>query len=197
MNTTTEERMTAEEFVAKYGHLSGVELVRGKVVWPGREPEPRSGSHMPRFKHGVVSYRAVRVLSDFVEANHLGWVAINDTFVRTVNDPDEGTTVRGADVLFVSYARLPQGKTPDDLAIPPDLVIEVRSPTDRWIDLMGKAVEYLKAGVPVVVILDPVTATASVYRDDAAQQIFKTGDTLTLPDVLPGFSVPVARLFEG
>jgi hypothetical protein len=46
-----------------------------------------------------------------------------------------------------------------------------------------------------VVVLDPATTSASVYRSDEFQQIFHNGDTLTLPDVLPGFSVVVSRLF--
>lgn len=189
-----EERMTVVEFLKKYGNCSGVELVRGRVVWAGQRPRPAGGGfQMPEFKHGVVCQRAARALSDFVEANKLDWVAINDTFV-TVDEENE--TVRGADVLYVSYARLPQGPIPEDLKVPPDLVIEVRSPTDRWSQLFSKVGEYLGAGVAVVVVVDPNTETVSVYRDDGHQQILTTTDTLTIPDVLPGFSVPVARFFE-
>jgi hypothetical protein len=49
--------------------------------------------------------------------------------------------------------------------------------------------------VRVVVVLDPKTATASVYRPEELQQIFHNSDPLVLPDVLHGFSVPVDRLF--
>jgi Uma2 family endonuclease len=56
--------------------------------------------------------------------------------------------------------------------------------------------EYLTAGVKVVVVLDAVTTSASVYRADELQQIFHNGDELVLPDVLPGFAVSVQRLFE-
>ena len=45
------------------------------------------------------------------------------------------------------------------------------------------------------VILDPSTETASVYRDDGQQQVLTSADELTIPDVLPGFAVPVASLF--
>ncbi|MBN9117910.1 MAG: Uma2 family endonuclease [Planctomycetes bacterium] len=189
----TEERLTVAEFLKKYGHCSGVELVRGRVVWAGRRPRPAGGGfQMPEFKHGVVCQRAARAISDFVEANKLGWVAINDTFV-TVDEENE--TVRGADVLYVSYARLPQGPIPEDLKVAPDLVVKVRSPTDRWSQLFGKVGEYLGAGVAVVVVVDPNTETVSVYRDDGRQQILTTADALTLPDVLPDFSAPVASLF--
>lgn len=187
------ETLTVQEFLAKYGHCSGVELVRGKVVWAGRPARlPGGGVFMPEFRHGVVGSRAAKAVSDFVEANNLGWVAINDTFVTT----DEASgTVRGADVLYVSYARLPPGPEPDHLPVAPELVIEVRSPTDRWGQLFSKVGEYLAAGVTVVVVIDPATETVSVYRDDGGQQILTTVDALTLPDVLPGFTIPVARFF--
>ncbi|QJW95262.1 Uma2 family endonuclease [Frigoriglobus tundricola] len=192
--TVAEERLTVAEFLKKYGHCSGVELVRGRVVWAGREPRPTGGEfRMPEFKHGVVCLRAARAVSAFVDTNKLGWVAINDTFV-TVDE--ESDTVRGADVLYISYARLPKGPVPDELKSPPELVVEVRSPTDRWSQLFGKVGEYLNAGVGVVVVIDPNTETVSVYRDDGRQQILTSADPLTIPDVLPGFTVPVAQFFE-
>ena len=40
------------------------------------------------------------------------------------------------------------------------------------------------------------TRSASVYRNDEFQQVFDNGDELKLPDILPGFSVPVRKLFE-
>jgi Uma2 family endonuclease len=82
------------------------------------------------------------------------------------------------------------------LPISPDLVIEVRSPSEGWNDVFIKVGEYLSADVRAVVVLDMTTLSASVYRKDEFQQIFDNGDTLTIPDVLPGFSVPVRSLFE-
>ena len=92
--------------------------------------------------------------------------------------------------------RLPPGDLPDIIPNPPDLVVEVRSPTDAWTKAFAKVIEYLEAGVRVVVLIDPGTATASVYRPDELQQIHDNGDELTLPDVLPGFAVPVRKFFE-
>lgn len=192
--TLDEKTLTAEEFLADYGHLSGVELVCGRVVWKDRTVAAPEQA-MPKFRHGVVSYRAVRLISDFVEANRLGWMAINDTFVRTESAPF--ATVRGADALFVGYKKIPAGETPDDLTVAPDLVIEVRSPSDKWSGIFAKVGEYLNAGVTVVVVIDPHTESLSVYRQDELQQIFHNGDEFTLPDVLPGFSAPARRFFEG
>ena len=79
----------------------------------------------------------------------------------------------------------------------PDLCVEVVSPTNTWAEVFTKVGEHLGVGVPAVLVLDPDTFTASVYRDQPGtpQQIFNRGDALTLPDVLPGFSARVADFF--
>ena len=105
----------------------------------------------------------------------------NDTFVRTQTGPD---TYRGADTCFISYTRLPKDReTPDGpLEMAPELVIEVRSPSDRIARLTAKASEYLEAGVTVVVVLDPRTESAAVLREDELPIRLHNGDELTLPD---------------
>lgn len=187
-----DERLTVAEFLKKYGHCSGVELVRGRVVWGGQDSRDRTEeAGMAKFRHGVICNNAARLIDAFVRANDLGWIAINDTFVPVTPD-----TVRGADVLYVSYARVPKGEAPEDLPGAPDLVVEVRSPTGRWTAMVAKMLEYIAAAVTVVVILDPKTKSASVFRGDDRQDIFETADDLTIPDVLPEFAVPIARFFE-
>ena len=64
---------------------------------------------------------------------------------------------------------LPQGY----LDVPPDLVFEVRSEHDRWAKVTEKVAEYLNAGVPVVVVLDPDTETARVHYADAPEVILQ------------------------
>jgi len=82
------------------------------------------------------------------------------------------------------------------LDVVPELVFEVRSPSDLWTDMIAKMLEYLSAGVSVVVILDPKTKSASVFRPSDRQDVIEADGTLTVPDVLPGFAVPVRSLFE-
>jgi Uma2 family endonuclease len=59
-----------------------------------------------------------------------------------------------------------------------------------------KAGELLNAGVTVVCIADPDREKIELHRVDDPVQILKSDETLELPDVLPGFSVPVRQLFE-
>jgi Uma2 family endonuclease len=175
--------MTAEEFVAKYENQR-VELVRGRVV---EVP-------MPFPKHGLTCNWVAFYLTQHVTARDLGRVMTNDSFVRTEGGPD---TVRGTDVCYFSYERLPKGPMPEGLLdVLPELVFEVRSPTDRWTKLVAKAAEYLEAGVTVVVILDPKTESATIYRADERPATVEKDGTLTVPDVLPEFAVPVRKFFE-
>ncbi|MBY0231915.1 MAG: Uma2 family endonuclease [Gemmataceae bacterium] len=177
---TTQPRMTIEEFIERY-QGTNAEYVDGVV----KEP------HMVWPRHGKVCFNLSLTVGGWITEHDLGHVMTNDSWFRT-----GPTKMRGGDICFYSYTRLPKGEVPDgELDAVPDLVGEVKSPTDRWIDLFAKVQEYFKAGVLVVVIVDPEKRTASVYRPPAEQAIFEETDALTIPDVLPGFSVPVARLF--
>jgi Uma2 family endonuclease len=177
--------MTAAEFLRDYGDATGVELVHGKLVT----------LPMPGVKHGEVGIAAGAILRTFVKAHGLGRVTGLDSFIRTRRDPDG---YRGADVAFISYERLPKSEpTPESaLEIAPELVIEVKSPTDRWKAIRKKTEEYLEAGVKVVMVLDPELESAGVFREEEFPIRFHNGDLVTLPDVLPGFSVPVKAFFE-
>jgi Uma2 family endonuclease len=184
MNATPVPRLlTAEEFFAKHEDHHA-ELVDGIVVWVDTVPSVR---------HGELCASIACEIGNFVIDNDLGRVCSNDTFVLTRRNPD---CVRGPDVLFVSFSRMPKGRAPKGLSdIVPELAVEVMSPSNDWSKIFIKVGEYLQAGVLAVVVLDPESATASVYRKDELQQIFDNGDALVVPDVLPGFAVPVKKLF--
>jgi len=179
--------MTAEEFGLKHAG-EHVEYINGEV-----KEFPISGGG----KHGKVCYRASMVVGQFVDATNWGHVFINDTFVKvpTKDDPDR---VYGPDVCFISFDRLPKDAevTASTLTIVPNLVIEVRSPFDTWTSVFAKIVDYLNAGVSAVVLLDPTTQTASVCGNEFWQRTFGPADTLTIPEVLPGFAVEVKKFFE-
>jgi Uma2 family endonuclease len=149
---------------------------------------------MPGFEHGVVCGNVYFVLREFVSARDLGHVVCNDTGVLTERDPD---TVRGADVAYYSYDRVPRGQRPTGYAgVSPELVIEVLSPDDRWAKVLRKVSEYLEAGVLVVCVVSPGDRRLFVYRPDSADREFREPDELTLPELSPDFRVPVRRLFE-
>ena len=176
--------MTAEEYARRPDLGYPEELVRGKVV-----PMPQ-----PNRRHGQVCNKAGRIFGNFADDHDLGHVLSYDASVITERGPD---TVRGADVAFYSYARLPKGPlAPTYGPELPELVVEVVSPSDRWPKVLAKVAEYLGAGVTVVVVLDEPPPTARVFYADGPLQGLGPDDELTVPDLLPGFAVPVRRFFE-
>ncbi len=181
---TVEAVLTAEEFGSRPDPGYPEELVQGRII---AMPPPK-----PR--HGQICTKVIRLLDRHVEEHDLGQVLSNDSGVITERDPD---TVRGADVSFYRYDRLPKGPIPAGyLPFPPNLIVEVRSPDDRWGDVLKKVHEYLAVGVTCVVVLDPEPASAHVFHADRAPQQLGPEAELTVPDVLADFRVKVARFFE-
>jgi Uma2 family endonuclease len=180
-----ETLLTAEEYAKLPDEGRPTELVRGRVVI----------LNPPYPYHGYVCLQVGRIVGNFAEERGLGRALSNDSGVITERDPD---TVRGADIAYYSYSRLPRGPFPRNtyLAVVPELIVEVRSPDDRWSRIHRKVGEYHDGGVNVVVVLDPPTTTAIVYRADQPPQTFAADDELVLPDVLGDFRVPLRRFFE-
>lgn len=176
--------LTAEEYGVLPDDGRHTELVKGVVI----EMPPTN------FLHGVACVNIAVVLSEFVRAHRLGRVTGNDSGVITRRDPD---SVRGPDVAFFGYARLPADQHPVGYPpVAPDLVFEVRSPSDRWRAIRAKVEEYLTAGVRVVAVLDPEAGALTVFEEDTPPRTLSGGDEFTAPAVLPGFSVPVRRFLE-
>jgi Uma2 family endonuclease len=147
---------------------------------------------MPR--HGQICGNAYFLIRSHANASDLGHVLCNDSGVIAERGPD---TVRGADVAFYTYALAPKGPLPEGyLPVVPELVVEVVSPSDRWPKVLAKVAEYLVAGVSVVIVLDGERTSAMVFHDDGTTRTLPADDELTLPDLLPGFSVMVRRFFE-
>ena len=72
----------------------------------------------------------------------------------------------------------------------------MRSPSDRWADLLAKVAEYLAAGVLAVLVLDEESQTALLQFPDAMPRLLSVDEELTLPAILPGFAVWVRKFFE-
>ena len=183
MNATTTTLLSFAEFQRLYEDEPCVELVEGLAV---RNP-------MATREHGRVCYKFTLALGNFVEAHDLGHIFTNDSYVRIRHDPD---TVLRPDVQFISYARLPRDANLWELTdAAPELAVEVRSPSNAWAELARKAELYLGVGVLAVLVLKIDDRTATVFRRNELNQVFDNGDTFTLPDVLPGFAVPVSAFF--
>jgi Uma2 family endonuclease len=181
---TVESLLTAEQMAELPNDDRYTELVRGRII----EANP------PGICHGYICVRLGRFVNNFVDEYGLGCVVANDSGIITERDPD---TVRGADLAFYSFQRLPKGSMPKQgyVDVRPELVFAVRSPRDRWPEMLAKAAEYIRAGVVVVCLVDPAAERVMVLDNEDQPRLLGKEDTLTLPQVLPGFELPLAQLF--
>ena len=169
--------MTLEDFLES--DLEGYEYVKGELI-----PMPAASA-----EHGIVSARVFLHLGLYVRENQLGEVVTPDTGFQV------GERVLKPDIAFISSAHLP-----DDLSkafpVPPDLAIEVVSPSDAFRRVIEKAFAYIEAGTQIVWVIEPGSKTVTVYRSETDIKLLTREDTLTGEDVLEGFSCQVAQLFE-
>ncbi len=146
----------------------------------------------PMTPHQRISMRLSGKLFAYVDERHLGEIFTAPTDILLgIN------TVVQPDVLFVSTERAAI-ITEKNIQGPPDLCIEILSPSTLLKDRYVKSVVYARHGVREYWIIDPDEQTVAVYTLSggafaAVQQAART-DTVH-SSVVAGFALPVAALF--
>ncbi len=106
-----------------------------------------------------------------------------------------GERVLIPDIAFISTDRIPNDPSKAS-PVPPDLAVEVVSPTDSSYRVEEKAFIYLEAGTQLVWVLKPRSKTVTVYRSETEITLLTQNETLSGEDVIEGFTCSVAELFE-
>ena len=167
--------MTLEEFLAS--DLEGYEYIGGELI-------PTMSTSL---KHATISLELGARLLLHVRENQLG-----DVYTAAGFRVGERGLI--PDVAFLSKDRIPDD-TDKASPIPPDLAVEVVSPTDVSDRIEEKAFAYLAAGTQLVWVLRQKSKTVMVYRSETDIKLLTRNDTLTGEDVVEGFACPVAELF--
>ena len=145
-------------------------------------------------EHGTIVMNLGMALGNFVKPRKMGRLAGSDSGVWLERDPD---TVREPDLAYFSYERMPPGvRVPGYAETPPDLVVEVVSPSDSVREVNDKAFMWLGHGVRLVWVVHPDTRTVDVYRGGRAVTTLTEDDSLDGLDVLPGFACAVGEVFD-
>lgn len=186
MATTHPDRLlTAEELFELPDDGNLYELVEGRLV---RVPPEF-------FSSSVIAATLARIIGTFVHLHRLGICGGEAGGVKTRSGPD---TVRAPDFTFIGTERLPSGGLPARwYPTTADLVVEVLSPTDRFVNVLRKVQEYLAMGARLVWVINPSERSAVVFCASAAPQILSDDAALDGEDVLPGFTLPLSELWEG
>lgn len=177
--------MSALEFWNSGPSTDGFELVRGELF-----PMPPPGD-----QHGIVCANVVFLLKTYTKQAGRGVVMGNDAGIITEKDPD---SVRGVDVALFLAPNWGSGSVPEGYTDqPPELAVEVRSPTQAWGDLAVKVGEYLRMGVRLVWVVDPKARRVTVFTSEHEPLTFAAESELDGGDALPGLRCRSAEFFEG
>jgi len=157
-----------------------IELVRGKIIIMAP-----SG-----YESEEVALEFGSQLRNWVRPRKLGRV----TGSSAIFDLPNGDR-RAPDVSFVKAEKLPQ-TTKKPAQVVPDLVVEVKSPNDSLEELRQKIQSFLTQGTTVGILIDPDTRQLEVMRLQQPVEIFKDGDTLAIPDLLPEWKLAISELWS-
>ena len=102
--------------------------------------------------------------------------------------------LRVPDISFVTADRLKQSKR-YFAELVPDLVVEIKSQSDRIKPLREKLLSFIEQGAKVGILIDPDKCTVTIYTPTAEPVILRDGDIISIPELLPGWEVPVADLW--
>ena len=175
--STATKLVTADELLAMGEGRR--ELIYGEVI----EMAPAGE------EHGHVEYEIVVYLGVYVKANKLGRVYPGDTGFLLATDPD---LVRVPDVAFVRRERVVRTRKYYPGA--PDLAVEVVSPGDSYTEVNEKVAMWLEHGTLEVWVVDPRRQTVQVFKE-GTDVTLKKGDEIDGGDLLPGFRLPLDKIF--
>ena len=148
----------------------------------------------PNAFESVLAAELAHRLGIFADEHALGWVTGETLFVLDSTQKLQ----RRPDVAFVSVERgraNPLRRT-NAWDVVPDLAVEIVSPTNTAEEIVGKLVEYFQAGVRAVWVIYPDSQQTYAYSSPKNVTILERGDAIPGGEVLPGFSLPIAKLFD-
>lgn len=156
-----------------------MELVNGEIVVMSP-----SG-----YESEEVATEMARQLGNWTKPRQLGRVTGSSAgFVLPSSD------MRAPDVSFVLAERL--RRSPRSFAeLAPDLIVEVKSPSDSLTGLRSKIDSFLTEGTQVGILVNPEQRSLEVRRCNAEPVTLQDGEILTLPDLLPGWELVISEIW--
>ncbi len=180
MSTTTQTHlMTAKELMHLNDEPNRHELIKGELLT----------MPPPGYPHGTVTLNLSILLGVYVKTNNLGRVA-SEMGYKLETDPD---TVLAPDISFIARHRVGI-RSEGYRSGPPDVAVEVLSPSDRKSQVERKTALWLELGAKAVWNVDPRKRRVEVIRADGYRMLFHETDEL-VDDTVPGFRVKVSEIF--
>lgn len=146
-------------------------------------------------QHGLVCANIVYELKLYLAQHQLAQCFGAGTGFMTSVAPQR---VVSLDAAIVRTERIQDGALgPSVFPGAPDLAVIVIAPNDKFDDIEADTHDLMDAGTAHVWILRPRVRMITVHRSHNDLAIMGESEFLVAEDVLPGFRVPVHRVFDG
>lgn len=144
----------------------------------------------PNLRHNRIAGEMFAALRDYARRSKQGRAFLmNSGFALGPG------TLRGPDAAFVKNDRLGGYRAEKYFEGGPDLVVEVMSPNDTASDVHLRLRQFFAAGTQAAWVVFPEEKTLEIWTANGTVQTLGEGDTLTAPELLPGFELRIAELF--
>jgi Uma2 family endonuclease len=149
---------------------------------------------MPNTDHSILQLAFAEALKAWAKAGDRGRVG-TEWRVR-VSIPGIPVHPLVPDVAFISFARLRSLPKQERQypSVPPEIVVEILSPTDEPKDVEAKRKEYLAWGVSMVLIVDPASRSMESYDSEGIHGTIGAIESYT-PPAFPDLDLPMRALF--
>ena len=104
---------------------------------------------------------------------------------------------RAPDVAWTSPERIPEmgAETKGPGEVVPDLIVEIRSPSDSLTQLQQKLDLWITRGARLAWLIDPDHTTAHIYRPGQPPEVLTKPQSLSGEDIAPGLTVDLTRIW--
>jgi Uma2 family endonuclease len=185
--------------------MSFQDVERLQAFYPDNKIELREGNltimSPSDYVSSEIGSRFAILLGNWVFKHNAGRIADSSAGFRMPNGD-----LLSPDVSFVSRERLKQAPR-SYAAVVPELIVEIKSSTDRIRELEQKMALFIRQGIQVSLLIDPDKRAVRVYRASSLRKdaegeedifpvnILQNGDILTIPDLFPGWELRIEELW--
>lgn len=144
---------------------------------------------------GRLSFRLGGKLNNWLEITKTG-----EAFDSSTGFKLSDGSIKSPDLAWISDSKwkaVPKELRKSFAPVCPDFVLELRSPSDNLKYLQSKMSEWIKNGVQLGFLIDPLEKISFVYRANGEVVKFDGFErTLSGEDVLPGFELDLRVLLD-
>lgn len=191
--------MSLDELMALPEHRWRYELIAGQL-----RQRP-----LADLRHDMISRLLASNLRDYVRTAGIEGAVAQEIGV-VLSDANEPATVLVPSLAFRHTAATSESGTPAGMPIEhsvPELVVEIAAPGQERLAIAERAHSWLGVGVRVVWVIWPARRQVDVWQAQHESQasgqtstpeftVRNVHELLEAHDVLPGFTYPVAHLFD-